>query len=144
MPMRRTLTALSLAASLAACATTDDVKTEGPGEDSLAHGDEGLAHDGHGDEGLGNESLGESSQQLVSCGDNWFRHYVKVSNAAVRGISPCSSATQVATIPDGTGVCHAHFGWITCPDGNVWASTYIDGWGANGPWQVRVGAVTTH
>jgi hypothetical protein len=135
--MRKTLIALSFTISLAGCATADDVKPEGPSEDQLAD-------HGHGDEGLGDENLGESSQQLVSCGDGWYRHRVNVSNAAVRGISPCSSATQVATIPDGTGVCHAHFGWITCPDGNVWASTMIDGWGGNGPWQVRVGALTAH
>lgn len=137
MLMRRTLIAIGVAASLVACATSDDVKPEELGEDQLAH-------DGHDHDGLGDEQVGESSSQLVSCGDGWYRHRVNVSNAAVRGISPCSAATQVATIPDGTGVCHAHFGWITCPDGNVWASTMIDGWGGNGPWQVRVGALTAH
>ncbi len=134
--MRNALLALGIAASLGGCAAAEDRAPEGPNKDQLAG-------DGHGD-ALGDEHTGESSDALVSCGDGWYRHRVNVSNAAVRGISPCSSATQVATIPDGTGVCHAHFGWISCPDGNVWASAYIDGWGSNGPWQVRVGALTAH
>jgi hypothetical protein len=129
--MRTSLLGLSLIACLTACEMGDEFEPE-IGEEEI------------GEEELGVEELGVEELESIPCPSGWDRHRVNQDQASVRGISPCDGINHVAYIPRGTLVCHAHQGWITCPSGTRWASTYVDGWGSNGPWQVRVGALTSH
>jgi hypothetical protein len=124
--MRTSLVGLSLIACLTACELSDEFEPDEIGEEEI-----------------GGEQVGEEELELIACPSGWQRHRVNQDQASVRGISPCDG-NHVAYIPRGTLVCHAHQGWITCPNGTRWASTYVDGWGSNGPWQVRVGALTSH